>query len=241
MSRPARHAAARTLLAALATVGIPAWAQQEFVEPCARTESFAKPSTAGPFDYRTQKNSLRTVEANHFVPQIENLVRGKTSSLAAELSFVLHAFPNHHRALAAVMRYGLRERSPQPGGLDYTVDCYFERALRFRPDDVIVRMLYADQLGRTDRPDAAAAQLDYVRAVAPNNPMTQYNVGLLYLQIGRHKEALAQAHAAAALGMPRTELRDKLKAKGQWVDAPADGVATPPPAAAASAASAPGS
>lgn len=236
-----RHAALSATLVALAAGSQPALAQrQEFAEPCARTDSFPRPSTAGPFDYRNQRQSLGTVENNHFIPQIENLVRGKTSSLAAELSFVLHAYPNHHRALVSLMRYGLREKSARPGDLDYTVDCYFERALRFRSDDLIVRMLYADQLGRTNRVTDAAAQLEFVRASAPDNPMTQYNVGLLYFQIGRYKEALAQAHAAAALGMPRTDLRDKLVAKGQWSDPPARDAAAKG-ASAASAASAPGS
>lgn len=218
----------------LAAGALPVVQAQEFVEPCVRTESFARPTTGGPFDYRNQRASLRTVESNHFIPQIENLIRGKTGPLAAELSFVLHSFPNHHRALAAVVRYGLREKSPQPGGLDYTVDCYFERALRFRPDDHIVRLLFADQLARTGRPNEALPQLAYVKAALPDNPLTQYNIGLLYLQIGHYEEALEQAHRAAALGVQQTRLRDELKAKGQWRE-PTEAPAAAAPALAASA------
>lgn len=215
-------------------------AAQAFAEPCARSDSFPRPAVNGPFDYRNQRGSLNMVESNHFIPQIENLVRGKTGTLAQELSFVLHGFPNHHRALVSLSRYGLREKSPNPGDMDYTVDCYFQRALVFRPDDHIVRMLFADYLSRTARAAEAAAQLDYVRGTAGDNPMTHYNIGLLYFQVGRYAEALTQAHRAAALGMPRTELRDKLKAQGKWSEPAAGAADAPAPATPASAASTPG-
>ena len=219
---------------AVSVLQLPAFAQA-FVEPCVRSETFPRPTVNGPFDYRNERGALQMVESNHFIPQIENLVRGKSSTLAAELSFVLHGFPNHHRALATLIRYSERERSPQPADLDYSVDCYFLRAIRFRADDMIVRMLFADHLSRTRRPTEAAAQLEYVKAASPDNPLTQHNIGLLYFQLGRYKDATAQAHLAMAMGLPRTDLRDLLKAKGQWTDAPPAPADSP-----ASAASAPG-
>ena len=219
---------------------------EELVEPCLRSDSaHPRPAVSGPYDYRSPANRgiVRMVETNHFTQQVENLVRGRTGPLAGEFSFVLHGFPNHHRALASLSRYGLRENSAQPGNLDYTVDCYFQRALRFRPDDLIVRMLFADYLSKIKRSDDASLQLDYVRGAAPDNPLTQYNVGLLYFQIGRYKDALAQAHLAMSMGMPRTDLKEKLQAKNLWTD-PAtgqSGAAGAAPAASGAAASAPGS
>lgn len=224
-------AACATLLMLPATGS--AQLDRAFVEPCRRTESFPLPATRGPFDYRNQRQALQMVESNHFTPPVESLLRGKTGPLAQDLSFVLHAFPNHHRALVSVMRYAEREKQPQPGGLDYTVDCYLQRALVFRPDDNVARMLYADWLSRTQRPQEAKQQLDYVRSIAGDNPLTHYNLGLLYFQIGRYDEALTQAHRAIAMGVPMTELRDRLSAKGQWKDAPAEGAAAAAPAASA--------
>lgn len=219
---------------------------EELVEPCLRSDSaFPKPAVSGPYDYRSPANrsNVRMVEANHFTPPIENLIRGRTGTLAGEFSFVLHGFPNHHRALASLSRYGLRENAAQPGNLDYTVDCYFQRALRFRPDDLIVRMLFADYLNKIKRNDDAKLQLDYVRGAAADNPLTQYNVGLLYFQIGRYKEALAQAHLAMSMGMPRTDLKEKLQAKNLWIEPviPQGGPASAAPAASEAAASAPAS
>lgn len=193
----------------------------------------------GPFDYRTDRKKLPVVEIAHFTPEVELLVRGPRSpDFSGDLSYTLHAFPNHHRALDAIARLSLRAKSPQPERLTYSVDCYFERASRFRPDDTTVRMLFADYLNKTKRAKEALVQVDYARAVAPtDNPLTQYNLGLVYFELGRYKDALAQAHLAQSLGMQRKDLMDKLKTKGQWSEpAPAPAESSP----AASAASEPG-
>lgn len=183
-------------------------------------------------------------EANHFTPNIEGLEHGNTGTLAAELSFLLHAMPNFPRGLATLTRYSLRERSTQPGNLDFSVDCYYLRAIRFRPNDLIVRMLFADYLIKWNRIDEAAAQLEPVRLTAGDNPMTHYNLGLLYFEVKRYKEALEQAHIAMSLGMDRTALKDRLVAVGQWSDpappeaAAAASAAEPAPAASAASAAA---
>ena len=199
-----------------------------FVEPCARTDSFPSPAVNGPFDYRTGGARLKMVESNHFAPQIENLVRGRTGTLAQEFSFLLHGFPNHHRGLAAISNYALREHKPQPGNLDYSVECYFLRAMRFQPDDHVVRMLFADYLWKINRTADAVQYLDQVqKAPVSENPITAYNLGLLYLEMGRFDQALIQAHKADELGNPRTGLRDALQAKGKWVAPPAANSSTP--------------
>lgn len=172
----------------------------------------------GPFDYRTKLTTVNMVNQNHFTPEVEALIRGKTGPIMGDLNFTLDAFPNHHRALAALARYSEREQSRRPGSQNIPVDCYFGRALQLFPDDAIVAMLYADHLGKTQREDKALALLEYAKAAAPDNPLTQYNVGLLYFQLGRYKDALAQAHRTTAMGMQRTDLMEKLKAKGQWSD-----------------------
>jgi uncharacterized protein (TIGR02996 family) len=207
-------------------------AQVMLDEPCVRTETFPMPRVSGPWDYRKRDvgPSVTASERSHFTPQVENLVRGITGPLPREFSFMLHGWPNHHRALAALIRWAERDKSRQPGGLDYSVDCYFLRAIRFRPDDLIVRMLFADYLSKTGRPEEAVPELDRVRVAAGDNPLTQYNLGLLYFQVGRYADARAQAHRAMELGLERTELRDRLQAKGQW--------AAPPEPAAAAASSA---
>jgi tetratricopeptide (TPR) repeat protein len=173
----------------------------------------------GPYDYRTDRHKLPIVERFHFTPQVEALIKGEsTKNIAGDLNYTLRAFPNHHRALLSMSRLSVREKNPQPMGALYPVDCYFDRALRFRPDDHVARIIFADHLGRSGRADAAVLQLQSAAAAVRENPLSHYNIGLVYFDLKRYDEALAQAHKALALGFTRTELRDKLKAAGRWVE-----------------------
>lgn len=192
-------------------------------------------------DYRTPTSYTKAVESAHFTPGVESLVRGSTGSVAQDLGFVLDAIPNHHRALAAVMRLGERMKSPQPSGLRYSVACYFDRALRFRPDDVIARLLYANFLARQNRASEAAVQLQLASTAAGDDPFTHYNIGLIYFDLKLYDEALTHAHKAIEYGFPQTALRDELKAAGHWKDPPPAKTTSAPSAAASGASRAPSS
>lgn len=173
--------------------------------------------TPVPRDYRSATPSyLEVVEVAHFAYNVEHLIRPMFQYFGSDLSYTLHALPNHPRALVTLMRLGERERSAQPKGLPYTVDCFFRRAVRFAPDDVVAKMLYAQYLGRQSRREDALAQLSAVRELAGDNPLTHYNLGLLYADMREYDAALRQAHLAMALGMPRDDLRLKLQEAGQW-------------------------
>jgi hypothetical protein len=175
----------------------------------------------GPFDYRTSSTELRErIEDFHFTPQVEGLIRGQsTMVLGADLNYTLRVFPNHHRALLSLMRYGKRVKSSQPAGLNFPVECYFERALRFQKDDAVTRMLYATFLAENDRRNDALAELERATKTAGDNAFTQFNAGLIYLDLQEYDKALAQAHKAMALGFPRDDLRDRLTQLGKWQEA----------------------
>lgn len=191
----------------------------------------------GPFDYREVRGpKLDIVEGAHFTSEVEALLRGNRGYLGGDLDYTLRAFPNHHRALVSMMRYGEKTKSPQPRDVRYPVECYFTRAIRFRPDDVIVRMIYAAFLQKAGRNDEANAQLAEASELAKDNAFTHYNIGLIYLDAKDYANALRQAHRAYALGFPRTELKERLQAAGQWREPVAKPPAGSAPAAAASAA-----
>lgn len=185
----------------------------------------------GPHDYRNAAAPVRhIVEDYHFTPAVEQLIAGQSASIGSDLDYTLRAFPNHHRALVSMMNLGVRSKNPRPPGAQFSVECYFQRAITFRPDDLIVHMLYARYLGGANRRADALREVDYVVSQAQDNPFTHYNAGLLYMEMGEPAKALAQAHEAMRLGFTRSELKDQLKAAGKWAE---------PPAAPASAASAP--
>ncbi len=173
----------------------------------------------GPYDFRTDRSKLPIVDGAHFTPAVEALVRGKTSMLpGGDLNYTLTAFPNHHRALMSVMRYSEKLKTLNPKDLPMPVECYFERAVRFRPDDVVARMIYATFLVKQKRETEASQQLDIVSANAGDSGFTHYNMGLIYLDMKNYDKALINAHKAERLGFGAPELRNQLKAANQWKD-----------------------
>ena len=170
----------------------------------------------GPWDYRSaRKEDLRIVENAHFTPRIEQLQPGERV-LADDLSYALNVFPNHHRALIAITRLAEREKTEKPEKSHHVIDCWYDRAVRFRPDDTVVRVLYAQYLGKQKRAADATSQLDTAVTFAKDNPFSHYNIGLMFFELGNHERALAQAHKALELGLPRPDLANLLKRDGKW-------------------------
>jgi tetratricopeptide (TPR) repeat protein len=182
----------------------------------------------GPEDYRgNRQKSL--VEDFHFTADVENLRRGRSSTVGGDIAYTLSVFPNHPRALIAADRYAQKEKVAIPEGLKYTPACYYERALQFRPDDHPVRLLYTLLLLRNKQTDLAMQHASYVETNSLDNPITQHNVGLIFLDMGEVDKAVEAARRAYELGATQPLLRDRLQAMGRW----------PAPAAPAPAASAP--
>lgn len=193
--------------------------------------SFEFTTGGGPYDYRNERQALQTVERRHFTSRVERLVSGEsTTSPGPDIDYTLSKFPNHHRALLAVSRLGAKLKLPMVPDMRYPVDCYFERALRFRADDTVARLAYALHLARSQRQNLAAGQLEVAAGYALDNPLTHQNIGLVALEIGDHARALVHAHKVHALGMTHNKLRVALEKAGRWQE--------PAPAAAGPAASA---
>lgn len=169
-------------------------------------------------DYRTSSRQARElVELYHFTPEVEALIRGKQSTfIAVDLSYTLGAFPNHHRALMSMMLLGQKLRTQQPPRATYSVECYFHRALSFRPDDTTVRMMYASFLSNQARTDDARKELSQVSQVAGNNAFIYYNLGQVYFDLKDYDKALENAHRAFGLGLTLTGLRNRLTHAGHW-------------------------
>ena len=199
----------------------------------------------GPFDYRTERNGkLQIVEHYHFDAGVEALIKGESSYIGGDLDYVLMTSPNHHRALLAMMRYSERTKTDPPPNMKYTVDCYFDRAMRFQPDDTVVREMYVKFLIDKHRLDDARKELQATDHYAADNAISHYNIGLLYFDMKDYDNALSQAQTASTLGFARPELKQMLQGVGKWKEppaaaasAPAASATVPVAAAAASAAS----
>lgn len=208
------RAKAPRLLALLLTMAIvgPTWSQA-----CGPLPS----GGYGPYDYRTDKDKLALVEKFHFTAPVQALVSGATGKIGGDLEYTLEKFPNHHRALVAVMQLAERNKQTRLDAMTYPVDCYFDRALRFRGDDTVVRGLFALHLTKSGRREQALAELEIARGMAGENALTHANLGLLYTELQDYPNALLQARRARELGYPANALVERLRAAGQWAEAPA--------------------
>jgi Flp pilus assembly protein TadD len=174
----------------------------------------------GPFDYTNPEHrgeQLYLVESAHFTPEVESLIKGNTAqSPAGDIDYTLRAFPNHHRALQSMMRLSQKEKKPMPGGAKFTVECYFDRALRFKPDDATVIMLHGVFLNSQGRLDEAIAEIERAVQLVPDDANTHYNLGLLYFDKKNFAKSKEHAKIAYDQGFPLPGLKNKLTKAGQW-------------------------
>lgn len=205
----------------------------------ANCDPYVRQSPGGDYTNPEDRQGLAIVEQFHFTPNVEHLVRGESAALGGDIDYTLRHFPNHHRALAAMAKLARRDKSAKPNGATYPVACYFERAIGFRPDDAIVRMIYGSYLLSAKQDEAALFQLREAARFSPENGTIHYNLGLLYAKKKDYAQANEHAGKAYELGFPLPGLRNKLVAAGQWRPSPARDKPEPEAAAGPAAADAP--
>jgi tetratricopeptide (TPR) repeat protein len=170
----------------------------------------------GPFDFRTTPFPKRDiVERYHFTTEVATLQRGVSGSIGGDIDYTLRAFPNHPRALHSMALYGRQLGTTHVPRANWPVECYFERAIRFAPDDPQVRALYADYLIHLKRPQDAKRQLETAERFELS-PTVAYNLGLAWAELKEYDKARELARRAYAGGIEFTGLRDRLKAAGAW-------------------------
>jgi tetratricopeptide (TPR) repeat protein len=174
----------------------------------------------GPFDYTNPedfKKKLPVVEQYHFTSEVENLSAGNTAAEpGSDLSYTLSAFPNHHRALASMVKLALREKTNRPRLSKYTVDCWFDRAIEWRPRDGMVRMIFGNYLSHVKRYKEAQEQYQEAEALLKNNTNLYYNMGLMYFNMKDYDKSLQYAKKAYGGGFPLPGLKNMLVKAGKW-------------------------
>jgi len=171
----------------------------------------------GPFDYTNQSDvsiKLPIVEAHHFTGKVERLVAGESGGLTNDLDYTLKTFPNHHRALYAMMRWQLKQAVPiteytQSKTL-LTMDCYFLRALFLKYNDPNTLMLYGMYEYKLGNIDQAIAHYDTALKISPNFSQLHYNIGLAYFNKKDYEKSQYHANISYELGFPLGGLKRKL-------------------------------
>ncbi|MGH8218554.1 MAG: tetratricopeptide repeat protein [Steroidobacteraceae bacterium] len=231
---PRRFATCAKLVFALTVLSFGSLAAAQVVPGCGTLRN-----AFGPFDYRdpaawSDPDALHKVESFHYTEDVASLLHGNTGSLIEDLDYTLRAFPNHYRALQTLERYAFENGKFLP---DRPAECYFKRAVAFRPDDAGARVIYGNYLlgctsvknpltrltlqcagydhpGFMDRRvlDAAKAQYNAALRIDPTSPDVNYSVALYYLAIGDLATAKRLAKVAYDAGYPLTGLKKKLEA-----------------------------
>ena len=206
-------------LFSLVVAGVPLIASAAY-DPCGSLDN-----GVGPYDYRTQKKELEIVERFHFYRDVEFPPPGRRGPLGGHIDYTLRASPNHHRALAAISKLELKIKEKEGyvsrtsglmKGATYTVDCYFDRAIRFAPNDGMVRMIYGLHLAKSGNNKAALDQLEIAQKLDSDNANLHYNLGLLFFDLKDYDSALVHAKKAYALGFTLPGLRQKLQSVNKW-------------------------
>lgn len=176
----------------------------------------------GPYDYTDRvhfRERLPIVEAFHFTQSVEALGKGPAGAPAGgDLSYTLMAFPNHHRALYAMIRLSAKENNLKPYGSAHTIDCWLDRAVRWRPEDGMTRMIVGNYFSspKVKRYKEAIPHYEIAEKLLKNNPNLLYNIGLLYFNLKDYDKARDYAKKAYAGGFGLPGLRDMLVRAGKW-------------------------
>lgn len=179
----------------------------------------------GPYDYTNPEHfqhKLPVVEKFHFSKEQELSTYKPGSKMKVDFGYTLRAFPNHHRALMALTRW-LKLHKPEEWTSEMRAECFYHRALAWRPRDSVARMIFALYLHQNQRLSEAESQYQLALKVHPNYAEAHYNLGLLYTEQKRWPEALTAAHRAYALNYPLPGLKKRLVAAKVWQEpAPAE-------------------
>lgn len=187
-------------------------------QPSAACGDFFYSATAlGPLDYRTATPEQKHIVENvHFSTNVERLIKGERGTIGGDLAYTLRVFPNHPRALRSAAEWQRRNRGLLPPDMQYTMDCWFDRAVAYRPDDAQVRIVWAFELIKAKQNTAALEQVTKAEQLAKGNPQIHYNVGLLYFDLKEYDKSLANARIAYEQGFNLPGLKDKLTKAGKW-------------------------
>ena len=185
------------------------------------------PNKYGPFEYRTASPADRElVEGAHFTEEYDAYLKGREKSArkqnelppAAGFGYTLWAFPNQPQALAAMEDLGIRHKTENLPGAMLRVHCFFQRAVRFAPDDALIRAIYGYYYARRGKFAEAKVQLEKVDSLGSNVSSVFVYTAFSYIEMKDYEKALEAAKRAYQLGYSLPGLRNRLERVGKWHD-----------------------
>lgn len=177
--------------------------------PCANTHLIPY----GPFDYKTAaRHHILVVLDYHFTPELR--------FSEGDLDYTLGALPNYHPALLNIVKLYLRNPKKYGKKEDIRatalrpVECYFYRALQFRPQDYKTYSLFAYFLYKLKKYEEAEDYYKQAIEINKKDAESYYNLGLLLVTLKRYKEARKYAKLAYKYKYPFKGLKKRLAKAG---------------------------
>ena len=176
----------------------------------------------GTVDYRLKDSDPRTKKAvwdlDHFHTSIAaaemQTAKPYPGKVVDNLDFALRHSPNHHEALALLIRWDLAGRPLLgfPGAR-----CSLDWARQFAPEDASIYLYGGNYFWKAK--DIPRARAWYQRALelAPELAEAHYNYGLFLFEQGDFAAARDHARTAYATGFPLPGLKEKLAKAGYAV------------------------
>ncbi len=189
----------------------------------------------GPFDYQAPENRVSTgadpmgrikrVENVHFQDEMKliNLKQFSIDRLSGEFTYTLRIFPNHPEALHALSKLErvAGGKLPQTALTVFTpkisADCFFDRAIRFRPEDKAVHLVYGMHLHQRRNFKEALVAYEKAEALGEESTYLSYNLGLLHTDLKNWEKAAAYARKAYGKGATFPGLRERIEKAGYTV------------------------
>jgi len=190
--------------------------------------SVTQGSGVGPWDYNdpqmrvptgdAPQTRLKLVENTHFKPEVERLAVPNKQQLYGDIAYTLRVIPNHFRALDSVSRLERQSGGKLPGSNGKppnTADCWFDRAMRFKPRDGMVYYVFGIHNHALKRYEMAETAYLSAQQFGVTTPQLNYNLGLLYTDMKQFDKAFEQAKIAYGGGIQFPALRERLNAAGK--------------------------
>lgn len=237
----------RWILVALLLVAVPMSAAR--AQTGTECGGFESAGGVGPWDYGDPANHRPTgdapkgraklVENVHFKPAMRDLntKRYSPARLSSEIRYTLGVFPNHYIALNSLSKlekhYGGRpaEGYKESAPLKLVAECYFQRALLFKPDDARIHVVYGIHLHDRGRLAEAIKAYETAESLGEASIMFAYNFGLVLADAKQYDRSAEYAQRAYGGGYPLPGLARKLEAAGHRIAVPAPTRAAPAPTA----------
>ena len=166
-------------------------------------------------------DKLNLVEKFHFDRNVEMLVAGMQGPLPGDIHYTLKHFPNHYRALHAMAKWHVQNPNPKDDECDciawlLPAECYFTRAVTFRPEDPVPYYIYGIYLHQMEDLDRSLDAYNDALTLGLDSAEFHYNMGLLLFDRKDYESARLRARKAYALGAPFPGLQNKLKRLDEW-------------------------